>query len=267
LIVQIYKNSMKNINKNLIFLLIIIAVFSFGVKNTRAEYMNVNTSYTSQGIAEATLSGVVNPGGYTTTAWFEYATESNFTNYKETSHKFIGSQNLDYPISMTITDLRPDTIYYARIVADNGRSIIRGNVITFVTNPTITNTNTFVNNSVVRNTNTVTRNQVVYVEAPIQKQEVVYVKAPVQTQHVTYVEVPQNQVYTNSYTYDRNINANLNTKISTVSDYNNNYNNYNPSLTANTIFTNSFLPNNLFGWLILILIVASIIAVLRRIII
>jgi len=277
---------MKNINKNLIFVLIIVAVFGFSTRNTEAQYMNVNTSYTSQGNTRATLSGTVNPGGNTTTAWFEYATTGNFSNYKETPHQFMGSQNREYPLSATITNLQPNTIYYARVVADNGRSIIRGNVITFVTNPTITNTQTIVNSPVVTNTytNTVARNQIMYVEAPIQRQEVIYVTAPIQRQAVTYVEVPQNQVYAYNQVYSQNttpvnyaylnnnntttLNTNtLSTNTNTAIDYNNDYYNYNQNLTANTLFTNSFLPNNIVSWLILVLILVGIVAVIRRLVI
>jgi hypothetical protein len=278
---------MKNINKKIISVLIFVAVFTLGAQSTEAQY---STSYNSQSNTRATLSGTVNPGGNTTTAWFEYSNNSNFSNHMETNHQFIGSQNGEYPLTATITGLVPNATYYARIVADNGKSIIRGNVINFTTNGTITNT--IVNNPVVTHTNTYTntvaRNQVMYVEAPYQRQEVVYVQAPIQRQAVTYIEVPQNQVYAYNQVYSQNtlpvnyaylknnttnLNTNtlstnlLSTNTNTVIDYNEDYNNYNNTVTANAFFIGDFLPNNLFGWLILILVVVGIIAVIRRLVI
>lgn len=273
---------MKNMNKKLILSLIFVAVFAFGAKSVEAQY---STSYNSQSSTRATLSGTVNPGGNTTTAWFEYSDSRNFSNSMETNHQFIGSQNREYPLNATITGLIPNATYYARIVADNGKSIIRGNTITFTTNGTITNT--IVNNPVVTNTNTsYNRNQVMYVEAPYQRQEVVYVQAPVQRQAVTYIEVPQNQVYSYNQVYTQNtapvnyaylnnntttLNTNTTNTIAantnTVIDYNDDYNNYNNTVTANAFFVNDFLPNNLFGWLILVLVVVGIIVVIRRLVI
>lgn len=259
-------------NKKLILGLIFVAIFAFGAKNAEAQY---STSYNSQSSTRATITGTVNPGGNTTTAWFEYSNSNNFNNYKETSHQFIGSQNGDHPLSATITGLVPNTTYYARIVADNGKGIIRGNVITFTTNQgatnTIVNTNV-VHNPVVTNTNTVYtntayRNQIMYVEAPIQTREFVYVEVPAHqvysyNQIYTQNQVPVNYSYVNTVTPNTNL-----AQTNTVIDYNEDYNNYNNTVSANTFFINDFLPNNFLGWLLLILIVAGIVAVLRRIII
>lgn len=221
---------MKNLIKKLIVLALpvfLIPFFSY------AGAINVNTVYSTIGTTEVTVYGSVNPGGIMTTAWFEYSEDMNFLNYKESNHIFVGSQGNEFPIRATLTNLKPDTIYYIRAVADNTQGTVRGNTVMLTTNPRITNNKNIVN---VQNTN------------------ISQVKSASTTKTETKI------VYVNTSNTLKNTNANQNYNSHY---YSNDY--YNKNQFANTLFANTnFMPNTFFGWLILLLLVLAIISVIRR---
>ncbi len=223
---------MKNLIKKLIVLAIPMAL-AMTPFATFAGVINVNTVYSTTGTKEATVYGSVNPGGVMTTAWFEYSEDMNFLNYSETNHIFVGSQGNEFPVRATIKNLKPDTIYYVRIVADNTQGTIRGNTIMITTNPII-------NNQVVNIVNT---NGTV---------------ASANTKKVVETKI----VYVNTNNLNNNSNLNQNTNPNYNSNY---YSNSNYNQSANALFGGDFLPNTFFGWLILLLIFFAILSILRRI--
>ncbi len=224
---------MKNLMKKLIVLALPIA-FAISPFATFAGVINVNTVYSTTGTKEATVYGSVNPGGVMTTAWFEYSEDMNFLNYSETNHIFVGSQGNEFPVRATIKNLKPDSIYYVRIVADNTMGTVRGNTIMITTNPII-------NNQVVNIVNTNTTGTV----ASVNTKKVVETK-------IVYVNTNSNL---NTGTLNQNINSNYN------KDY---YSNSNYNQSANALFSGDFLPNTFFGWLILLLVFLAVLSILRR---
>ncbi|MBP9803078.1 MAG: fibronectin type III domain-containing protein [Candidatus Pacebacteria bacterium] len=222
---------MKNLMKKLIVLALpvfLIPFFSY------AGAINVNTVYSTIGTTEVTVYGSVNPGGIMTTAWFEYSEDMNFLNYKESNHVFVGSQGNEFPIRATLTNLKPDTIYYVRAVADNTQGTVRGNTVMLTTNPRIENNTNIIN---VQNTN------------------ISQVKSANTTK-----KVETKIVYINTNNNFSNYNSNQNYNSNYSKDLNPNYNQ-----SANILFSyNDFMPNTFFGWLILILLVFAILSVIRR---
>lgn len=225
---------MKNLIKKLIVLALPVAL-AMSPFATFAGVINVNTVYSTTGTKEATVYGSVNPGGVMTTAWFEYSEDMNFLNYSETNHIFVGSQGNEFPVRATIKNLKPDSIYYVRIVADNTMGTVRGNTIMITTNPII-------NNQVVNIVNTNTNGTV----------------ASVNTKKVVETKI----VYVNTNNLNNNSNLNQNTNPNYNSNY---YSNSNYNQSANALFGGDFLPNTFFGWLILLLIFLAILSILRRI--
>ncbi len=67
----------------------------------------------------ATLNGVVNPTGYTTTAWFEWGTDPSFGAYSATPGSAIGGGATDIPVAVPISGLSAGTTYYFRVAASN----------------------------------------------------------------------------------------------------------------------------------------------------
>lgn len=83
-----------------------------------------------------------------------------------------------------------------------------------------------------------------------------------------FVTSPQTQTYTNTtYTNQTNTNTYQNNtyRNQTASTIYSTNNSYSYRSTGNVLFGNGFLPNNIFGWFILILVVIAIIVVVRRI--
>ena len=151
---------MKTKMKNLILTLFVLGLVFVGASasaqtyyttNNNSQMMQTTSNYTYTSSVD--LNASVNPGGYTTTAWFEYSPDANFYNYSETEHVFIGAGYSDMPVAVTITNLMPNTVYYFRVITNNGRSTVKGNILTFVTTQN-QNTNTV---STTNNTNYVNR--------------------------------------------------------------------------------------------------------------
>ncbi len=108
---------------------------------------------TTNGFSNATansvvLSGFVNGNNLNTSAWFEYGTDSkNFTNSTTQTNYGAGVRNFN----ITLLDLKPNSVYYFRAVAQNVQGRTFGNIMSFATGniinnyPNNTNTTTPVN--------------------------------------------------------------------------------------------------------------------------
>src|SRR5262249_19710914 len=94
---------------------------------------------TSVSATEATLHADVNPLGNDTKFYFQYGTESCDANppackNAPTPPGFdIGSGEGDQERGQTLTELRPDTTYYFRVLADNALGVTVGPERTFTT--------------------------------------------------------------------------------------------------------------------------------------
>lgn len=79
------------------------------------------------------LSGIVNPNGSLTQAWFEWGTDSDFTVYATTANQPIGGGTSGVIISEPLQSLADNTTYYYRAVASNGGGTTVGDVLSFTT--------------------------------------------------------------------------------------------------------------------------------------
>lgn len=122
----------------------------------------------------------------------------------------------------------------------------------------IENLNSGFSNNVVKVVEGLTPNTTYYYRAVFIKNGKTY------TGKTQVFQTPQ-QTNINTTNYQQNTNIN---PILTNSNTNNNQNfaNINRANTANSLFGNGFVPNSIFGWLIVIIILFSILFVIRRII-
>ncbi len=97
-----------------------------------APLATTNTA-TSVTAISATLNGVVNPKGTSTTAYFEWASSSSLTNGTSTPVQSIGSGTSNVPITAPIVGLNPKTTYYYRIVAQSSGGVEKGSIVSFTT--------------------------------------------------------------------------------------------------------------------------------------
>lgn len=229
---------MKNQMKNLMIVLFVLGIVSLAHTASAQTYYTNNgmtTQQNSQTYTSVTssvdLNASVNPGGYTTTAWFEYGTDANFYAFNETEHIFIGAGYSDMPVAVTINNLTPNTMYYFRVITNNGRNTIKGNVLTFMTNQNQNTQSTLSNTNSTRYVSTNTN----------------YINRYVNTTTPTYTNQTSN-----------------NTQLYTTPVYSTAPVTYSNSVVANPLFGTTFLPSNVFDWLILLILIFAIVWVIRR---
>ena len=76
------------------------------------------------GTTTATVTGTVNPGGLTTSRYFEYGTTTSYGS--TTANVGIGSGTANVNVSAALTGLTPGTTYHYRVVATNNTGTSRG---------------------------------------------------------------------------------------------------------------------------------------------
>jgi hypothetical protein len=81
----------------------------------------------------ATLNGVVNPNGATTTGWFEWGSSSTLATFTATPTQSLDSGTTNVAISNGLAGLTPNTTYYFRAAASNSRGTVKGNILSFKT--------------------------------------------------------------------------------------------------------------------------------------
>ncbi len=86
-------------------------------------------SASSVGSTSATLNARIDGNGSSTRAWFEFGRDKNLDD--ETSEKSVGSGNTD--LSIRLSGLRSDTLYYFRVVARNSEGTDAGSIMSFRT--------------------------------------------------------------------------------------------------------------------------------------
>ena len=79
----------------------------------------------------ALINGTVNPGGKSTTAFFEYGTDPS--NLTKTASSSVGSGTADVPVSATLSGLTPGTTYTYLVEATNADGSAKGVAGTFTT--------------------------------------------------------------------------------------------------------------------------------------
>ena len=96
------------------------------------SYPSVTTQSASNvSTSSATLSGLVNPKGLNTTAWFEYGISTSLGS--STNAMSEGSINTNLALAQSITNLIPNTSYYFRAVANNSYGTTKGSILSFYT--------------------------------------------------------------------------------------------------------------------------------------
>lgn len=118
--------------KKITFLVLIFGLL-FPLGKVFAITPNIISTQVNPGVTVAIFEGSVNPGGMTTTAWFEYGTSESLNNFKETVHLHIGSSTFETPIKTSVTGLDANTTYYFRLASDNGQSTAKGKTYSFKT--------------------------------------------------------------------------------------------------------------------------------------
>ncbi|MBP6866243.1 MAG: hypothetical protein KBC12_01735 [Candidatus Pacebacteria bacterium] len=275
---------MKNVYKKIILSVVVLCFAFAGIKAD------------AQSVTSAVLNASVNPGGTRTTAWFEYGTNSSLNTWTETQHELIGTFNYAKAFSQTVYNLQPNTLYYFRVVTNNGYDTYRAGILSFTTgsNNTSYNTNqTSYNyndgyNYTDQNTVNVTRyvvNETKYIDRVVQPQTV-YTQPqtvsyqpvsyqyqpvayqPVSYQTVAYQPMTSNVVYqpaAGQVAYQPMTNTGY---VPATTYTNNSYTapiaTTNTTLAAAPIFGANFLPTNLFGWLILLALILAVVFVVRR---
>ncbi|MEK7608056.1 MAG: fibronectin type III domain-containing protein [Patescibacteria group bacterium] len=78
-----------------------------------------------------TLSGTVNPNGYSTTYWFEYGTSPSLGNM--TTSQSLGSGTSGVSLNAPLSGLSTNATYYFRLVADNTYGRTQGSITSFIT--------------------------------------------------------------------------------------------------------------------------------------
>ena len=91
--------------------------------NTSAPTVTTKAA-TDIGQNSATLNADINPQGLSTVGWFEYGTTTSLGT--STSSFNLDNSFTTYPISMTISNLQPDTRYYYRAFASNAKGQTQG---------------------------------------------------------------------------------------------------------------------------------------------
>jgi len=92
----------------------------------------ITTSATNVNSTSATINGVVNPNGLSTTVKFEYGTTTSYGNMiTATPSPFSGTSAV--PVSATLMNLTSNTTYHYRVVATNGAGTTTGSNRTFTT--------------------------------------------------------------------------------------------------------------------------------------
>lgn len=86
------------------------------------------------GSRSATLNGVVNPAGVTTSAAFEVGPTTAYEMGKW-GGQVVGSDTSDHTVQYTLNQLQPGTTYHYRIDATSTRGTRLGNDVTFTTSP------------------------------------------------------------------------------------------------------------------------------------
>jgi len=254
----------------------------------------------AQSVTSAVLNASVNPGGTRTTAWFEYGTNSSLNTWTETTHELIGAFDYAKPFSQTVYNLQPNTLYYFRVVTNNGYNTYRAQILSFTTGTNYTTNQTSYNQSynyndsynyADQNTVNVTRyvvNETKYIDRVVQPQTVYtqpqtvayqpvsYQYQPVAYQPVSYQTVAYQPTQTVAY---QPVASNVvyqpagqvaympaSTSYVPATTYNKPVatTTTNSTLVAAPIFGANFLPNNLFGWLILLVLLLAIVFVTRR---
>jgi len=254
---------MKTLIKKGIFIFFALGlVLSFG-QPAKAQSLYVTTTNATPSSYGAVMHGSVNPNGYTTTVWFEYGTYYDLGYSNQTPHEIIGAAPVDTMYSYSAQGLQPNTTYYFRLVANNGYETQRGNISSFVTGY-----QQQVNQQYYYPTTT----QYYY-----QQPQVINTQGTTEVVHNTKYIVTDTKYVQNTATQ----NTNTNTTVSTNQNYTNpNYVNPNLYTTtpvvstayttnsnlANPLFGASFLPNTIYGWILLLILILLIVWVARRIV-
>lgn len=115
-------------------LLLGVLVFLSGGAGTAAVVAAptaITGSMSAVGATFATANGTVNPGGRSTSWYFEYGTSTSYG--RKTSSKSAGSSTANVQVSGTLTGLTAGTTYHYRLVATSTDGTARGQNGTFTT--------------------------------------------------------------------------------------------------------------------------------------
>lgn len=105
------------------------------LKFTTPESPAIETRGVTFTSTNATVSGLVNPDGLATNAWFEWGASNDPTKFGLTTPRSVGSGTSSVPISSDLTGLSPDTTFYYRAAASSSAGTTKGVILSFTTPP------------------------------------------------------------------------------------------------------------------------------------
>ena len=103
-----------------------------GSASAAAPSLGAASATDVQGVS-ALLEGTVDPGGLSTSYYFEYATTASFSGANRTATRPAGSGSEPRPARAAISGLTPSTLYHFRLVASNSSGTTTGTAATFST--------------------------------------------------------------------------------------------------------------------------------------
>jgi len=114
----------------LLDILTFIATLAYA-ETTNATFSLATTEATAITASSAELHGVINPGGTSAAAWFEWGTTALLGNRTET--RPVGDGTTTVNLSQSVGNLQPRTTYYFRIVGYRASGNVPGETRTFTT--------------------------------------------------------------------------------------------------------------------------------------
>lgn len=81
----------------------------------------------------AVLHGIVNPRGFSATAYFEWGTDSSLLSFQSTPAQSIGGAQTPVAVATILESLSPDTTYYYRVVGVSSAGSQKGSILSFAT--------------------------------------------------------------------------------------------------------------------------------------
>ena len=113
------------------------AILTFKTSGPAASTAPVVTTQVPAPVATttATFNATVNPGGASTRYWFEYSSDSLLGSLllRTTSQKTVAGNQGTVSVQTDVNNLKANTTYYVRIVAQNAQGTVRGAKESFTT--------------------------------------------------------------------------------------------------------------------------------------
>lgn len=108
---------------------------TFQIVNFVANPVPTTTTSTQTNVTSnaATLNGIINPNGVTTSGWFEWGTDPTLATSNSTAPQALGSGTTNQALTADLSGLAANTTYYFRAVGMNSAGTSKGTILSFTT--------------------------------------------------------------------------------------------------------------------------------------